>query len=801
MPFFKLKHRTKSPPASKIRISKPLPSASECDLSLSSDHPPSPNTMDNEHRGTLPTPFKLGGSYQPLNRPVPLGRIPSSPLPALPTYDSGDDPGSPNNYSDSEVGFARGVAKFERVRTESHESSLLLLSPTKSPIGRISADIDELTQFVPMSTSPPKLRLSFESNITEAGSVYDLDTPPNHRASLKAALKKPAAPTARQSSPERIITSPAKIAQPTVNTDPRSRQKASSNGPAQLRRSSALYSKRPPSNDGTDASNSIKSGKSTTENPEDRDSGFHEDFDEALRSKPPSPDKQLFDAKTNNLSHQRDITASPDRMTVAPERAPLIPSEDRITPITLTDPGVTAKPKRVTLPQIEKMETFKETFSTNLFENTISPDAKRNVLLSPKPIVSATKGKVLTPTEFEKLRQQEEDESEDDEEEEDVARDESYQVDLAKQRQRQQAALSIYRQQMTKVVGATSSPKLKPERPASQFGGIPEVDESDEIPLGILIAHGFPQTSSRPSSSESRDRSMSLDAKRTSSPGNLPVFAKNLPSDPHARGLPRSTSAYDLRPSTSASLAHAGGRTASAPAVPLLDTYRTRQRKGASYMGPNVSFDSRPQIMGNEQSYFSQVPGQYDMMGMQPIHNQGLIQYVPVMVSPHIGSPIGSPMGSPQLTPMQQPTLMHELQGRQQYGMQQHQRMSQYAPQPPPHIHPVQRFPQGMQSRPQSIYPTSRQSVYDQRSIFSLSSQQPTPRPKLPSTNPAYRLSTVSSNSSQPGRYRASIYDTSGLGVKPQLRMSASEDDEGWEGLKRKKEQMQARRMTRLQAA
>src|SRR5579859_6416105 len=101
MPFFKLKHRTKSSSTSTVRISKPLPSASNHDRSLSSDHCPPPETMDNERGRTTPTPFKLGGSYQPVNkRPVPLGRIPSSPLPPLPTYDSGDDPGSPNTFSD-----------------------------------------------------------------------------------------------------------------------------------------------------------------------------------------------------------------------------------------------------------------------------------------------------------------------------------------------------------------------------------------------------------------------------------------------------------------------------------------------------------------------------------------------------------------------------------------------------------------------------------------------------------------------------------------------------------------------------
>ena len=758
--------------------------------------------MDNENRRTPPSPLRLRGNYQPVNTAVPLRRIPSSPLPPLPSFESGDDLGSPGNFSDSDLGYARGIAKFERVRTESQETSQML-SPAKDNTNRLSTDTDELTQFVPMSTSPPKLRLSFESNITEAGSVYDLDSLPNHHVSLKRASRKPAAPTPRQPSPERIITSPVKIVSPNVtNTDPRSRSGTSSNGRTQLRRSTALY-KRPTSNDSTDATNSIKSGKSTAENPEDRDSGFHEDFDEALRSKPPSPDKQLFDNKVNKPLRQQDLTASPERMALTPERAPLIPSESRMTPITLTDPGVTAKPTPMTLPQIEKMETFKETFSTNLFENTISPDAKRSLLPSSKPIVSAAKGKVVTPAEFEKLRQQAEDDSEEEEEEEDIARDETYQIDLAKQRQRQQAALSIYRQQMTKVVGATASPALNPERPSSQFGGIPEVDdESDEIPLGILMAHGFPQTNSRPSSAQSRDRSVSLDAKRTPSPGNLPVFAKHLPADPHARGLPRSISSYELRPSSSASLGgYTGGRTPSASAAPLLDTYQTRQGRGSTFLGPNVSFNSHPQIMGQEQSYFSQFPGQYEMMGMQPVHNQGLIQYVPVMVSPPLGSPMGSPAGSPQLGPMQPPTLIRELQGRQQYGTQQRQRMSQYPPQPAPHAQSFQRFPQGVPSRPQSVYPSPRQSIYDQQSLYSLSSQQPTPRPKLPSTNPAYRLSTMSSNSSQPGRYRASTYDSSSLAVTPQLRISASDDDEGWEALKRKKEQMQARRMTRLQAA
>ena len=80
------------------------------------------------------------------------------------------------------------------------------------------------------------------------------------------------------------------------------------------------------------------------------------------------------------------------------------------------------------------------------------------------------------------------------------------------------------------------------------------------------MAHGFPQTNNRPGSRSStaqpRERSVTLEPRlRTPSPGNLPVFAKNLPVDPHATGLPRSTSAYDLRLNTRPSTSSVGGWT------------------------------------------------------------------------------------------------------------------------------------------------------------------------------------------------------------------------------------------------
>ena len=789
------------------------------------------NTMDHENRRSPPTPLKLRGNYYALNTGTSLSRVPSSPLPPLPSFDAVDDLAIPHSYPDiGGLGYSRGVARFERLGSEL-EDTMGMLSPESMPINRLSADSNGIPDVVPVSTSPPKLKLSFESNITEAGSVYGLETAPNHRVSVKPAFKRKPAPNFTHApSPERIITNPAGT-YPT-NAERTKTTAITSNNTKQLRRTSAVY-KRRMSLEATETSSS-NSGKSTLDSPEDRDSGFHEDFDEALRSKQPSPDKQSFNGKHDMSVHPRQVTGSPERISISitPERAPLIPAQGRFTPITLVDPGVTKKKTvSMTLPQIEKMEKFKETFSTNLFENTSPPDKKRS-LLSTKAIVPVTKGKVMTPEEFEKLRQQTDDDSEDEEEEEDIARDESYQADLAKQRQRQQAALSIYRQQMTKVVGVDASPSLGPQRPLSQIGEIPETDdESEEIPLGILMAHGFPQTNNRPGSrsppspAQPRERIVSLEPRlRTPSPGNLPVFAKNLPVDPHAMGLPRSNSAYDLRPNTRASNSPlAAGRANSSPTVPLLDSYQTRERKGALFIDPSQqTMEMSNQMMPQDQSYFNRPTSQYQMLGMQPVPGQGMIQYVPVVVTP----PLASSHSLPQMQPA---TLMQELYDRQQNAAQQRQivtaRVSQYAiqyPQPPmipqqPMMsqqammsqqslisqHPL---PPNPISRPQSIYHDPRRSFYDQKSIYSFSSQQPTARPKLPSSNPAHRLSTMS-NSAAPGRYRASTYAGSDLGVSPSTdRLVAptspeTDDDAGWESLRRKKEEMQARRMSRMQTA
>ena len=154
--------------------------------------------MDHENRRSPPTPLKLRGNYYALNTGTSLSRVPSSPLPPLPSFDAVDDLATPSYRDSSSLGYSRGVARFERVTSES-EDTMGMLSPERMPINRSSGESDGIPDVIPVSNSPPKLKLSFESNVTEAGSVYDLDARPNHRVSIKPTFKRKPAPNSRHS--------------------------------------------------------------------------------------------------------------------------------------------------------------------------------------------------------------------------------------------------------------------------------------------------------------------------------------------------------------------------------------------------------------------------------------------------------------------------------------------------------------------------------------------------------------------------------------------------------------------------
>lgn len=190
--------------------------------------------------------------------------------------------------------------------------------------------------------------------------------------------------------------------------------------------------------------------------------------------------------------------------------------------------------------------------------------------------------KVMTRAQFERYRKEQEntektstsDVSDDENDNYDDDDEAERNRQVAKQRRKQEAHLAVYRQQMKKVTGEQPSelPNIgqlrsgserattgTPDRtststPTFSFDKAPENsqggsdDEDDDVPLGILAAHGFP-TKNRPptllgaagANPYIRYTSESYPAPPMSTAGGsvagggkaLPPFARNLPQDPY----------------------------------------------------------------------------------------------------------------------------------------------------------------------------------------------------------------------------------------------------------------------------
>lgn len=191
-----------------------------------------------------------------------------------------------------------------------------------------------------------------------------------------------------------------------------------------------------------------------------------------------------------------------------------------------------------------------------------------------------TSNKVMTPAEFEAYKNRKDQgmgggdakseassDSETYEDEDDTERTKQ----LARQRRRQEAQLSVYRQQMMKVTGEQPSDvpeAIRPQLPLTRSSasapsllgslsfegtkaGKESDEEDDEVPLGVLQAHGFPARNRPPTRMSSSMSSIPRpDSQISSYPaphgatrndsnaggggnGALPVFAKNLPQDPY----------------------------------------------------------------------------------------------------------------------------------------------------------------------------------------------------------------------------------------------------------------------------
>lgn len=304
---------------------------------------------------------------------------------------------------------------------------------------------------------------------------------------------------------------------------------------------------------------------------------------------------------------------------------------------------------------------------TKSFDSSIEDQARLAVQFAESmPQRSSPGNKVMTPSQFEHYRKQQElrrsrsdasksdDESVNDEyDEEDEA---EKQREAERQRRKQEAHLSVYRQQMMKVTGQMAAePTLHPEMSGARSStpnfvsrlfspgdksasGKSSEEDDEEVPLGILAAHGFPNRNRPPTRLTSTGSNPNLRAsmqpsyissansvtgaeqdmgKRNSS---LPVFARNLPRDPYfGAGL--------VNPSQRESLAMGGGsvyggsQSPMPPSGGLVGVIANEERARATRRGsPNT------QAMYN----MGDVPRPYSLMpqpqNMSTIEQQAQVQ-------------------------------------------------------------------------------------------------------------------------------------------------------------------------------
>jgi len=368
---------------------------------------------------------------------------------------------------------------------------------------------------------------------------------------------------------------------------------------------------------------------------------------------------------------------------------------------------------------------------------------------------------------------------------------------LAKQRRKQEAHLSVYRQQMMKVTGQ------QPDDPPSGATGrstesrstlsLPSLsslgtldpggsqavtptktsdDEDDEIPLGVLQAHGFPSKSRPPTrlANASTSSVPQIDNQMPTYPtpagatrndlaagggGNtdLPPFARGLPRDPYV-----GASIVNQPVRNSLGSTYGGTQPTSYPPGGLVGVIAGEERAKAMRRGsPNVNGTYGP--MGLQQSQMIPQMGQMQYPGMQ------------------MGMPFLSPHPR-QITPSEQSQMemnaqMTQMMQMQMQWMQQMMQMQGLQMPPMPGMNPMQSEQPQYRDSMQSAVSSSNEYQQGHQRAASVMSQTPHPyrtssqmsglHPSYTSGNsgglgPGYAPSIAPSersNVGQPSRYRS----------------------------------------------
>ena len=223
---------------------------------------------------------------------------------------------------------------------------------------------------------------------------------------------------------------------------------------------------------------------------------------------------------------------------------------------------------RNTTPRAAKLELPRHDEGGSMFDS--SPVGPSSRAIKPQHVrTQSGNPKKMTKAQFERFQRSES--SADQSEEEENSADEYDDEDdaervkhVAKQRRKQEANMAVYRQQMKKVTGGGPSdlpstvPRPSLDRTAASapavslhlggMNGTPPADavrgrqtdvEDDDVPLGILQAHGFPGANRPPIRQGENDTSQRRASAAGSvvgggaGPGSLPPFARRLPADPY----------------------------------------------------------------------------------------------------------------------------------------------------------------------------------------------------------------------------------------------------------------------------
>lgn len=508
-------------------------------------------------------------------------------------------------------------------------------------------------------------------------------------------------------------------------------------------------------------------------------------------------------------------------------------------------------------------------FDTSLLPSAPSaPHARKNL---PQPPHLNGQNKVMTPAQFEQYRKEQEsqrrdsaasesegsDAESDDYDDEDEA---ERSRELAKQRRKQEAHLAVYRQQMMKVTGEQPSelPNLRPDLQKAQStpasigrsatptfsfdkppGSKTSDDEDDEVPLGILAAHGFPAKNRPPTVGTSNPtiqyKSESYPPPPMSSAGaspagrqsGLPPFAKNLPPDPYfGAGLVNPSTRESLGMGNAGPGSSYGGSQPGVHPAGLVGIIVGEERAKAARRGsPNAQNNwsqPLPQGMGMPAPITPGDEAQIQMSHQMTHMMQMQMQWMQQMQQMMAGGM------QPPMMPGQQPGLPPFTPQNMQQGMPMGAN-GFLSPQAPPHLRlPPNQIPRPMshsapgspaavqnQQRAMSMVNPSlapawqtRKSVAPSMMSGALSHHQG-PHSFAPSLAPSER-----SNVGMPSRYRpvsiapieegsrsGSSMGTSTIGGERrngvqtstaktvQKAASDDDDDQGWEEMKAKREQ------------